>query len=90
MATEDDEGLRAILKISAREGVSYSRTPIDDRDSIAMVDETVGGCETGRASSKNDDGLWVRRGHEDRARNHTPAATANRWLAASRARGPNI
>jgi hypothetical protein len=55
MATEDDEGLRGILKISAREGVSSSRTSIDDRDSIAMADETVGGCETGRASSKNDD-----------------------------------
>ena len=53
MATENREGLRAILKISTREGVSNSRIPIDDRDSIAMADETVGGCETGRASSKN-------------------------------------
>jgi hypothetical protein len=65
MAPEDDEGLRAMLKISVREGVSNIRTSIDDCDSITMVDETVGGCETGRASSKNDDGLWVRRGHED-------------------------
>jgi hypothetical protein len=53
MATEDDEGLRAILRAFACEGISKSRTPIDDRDSIAMADETVGGCETGRASSKN-------------------------------------
>ena len=65
MAAEDGEGLRALLKIFAREGGSNSRTSIDDRDSITMVDETVGGCETGRASSKNDDGLWARRGHED-------------------------
>ena len=53
MATENREGLRAILKISTREGVSNSRTPIDDRDAIAVADEAVGGCETGRASSKN-------------------------------------
>ena len=65
MAAEDGEGLRALLKIFAREGVSSGRTSIDDRDSITMVDETVGGCETGLASSKNDDGLWARRGHED-------------------------
>lgn len=90
MAAEDGEWLSAMLKIFAREGGSNSRTSIDDRDSMAMMDETVGSCETGRASSKNDDGLCVCRGHEDRARNHTPAATASRWLAASRARGPNI
>ena len=53
MATEDDEGLRAIPRTFACEGISKSRAPIDDRDSIAMADETVGGCETGRASSKN-------------------------------------
>ena len=78
MAAEDGEGLRVVAMSFASAGASKLRATIDDRNSIAMVGETVGGGETGRASSKNRDGLGVGGRHEDRERNQTPAATASR------------
>ena len=90
MAAENGEGLRAVPMVFAHEGAFRRRAAIDDRDSIAKVGETEGGSETRRAPSKNRDGLGASGCHEDRERNQTPAATASRRLAASRARGPNI
>ena len=90
MAAENGEGLRVVVRAFAYDGVFNRGAVIDDCDSIAKVGETVGGSETGRASSKNRDGLGASGCHEDRERNQTPAATASRRLAASLARGPNI
>ena len=78
MAAEDDERLRGVTKVFACAGASKQGAPIDDRDSIAMVGEAVGGGETGRASTKNHDGLSGGGRHENRERSQTPAATASR------------
>src|SRR5262249_27014088 len=90
MAPKNGEGLRAVLMVFAYEGAFRRKGGIDDRDTIAEVGETEGGSETGRAPSKNRDGLGAGGCHEDGERNQAPAATASRRLAASRARGPNI
>ena len=60
MATEDGEGLRVIVMVFAYEGASKQGAPFDDCDAIALAGEAVGGGETGWASTKNRDGLWVR------------------------------
>ncbi len=78
MAAKDSEGLRVVTDAFTRAGTSEQGATIDDRDSIAMTGETVGGGETGRASTKNHDGLSVSGRHENRERSQTPAATASR------------
>jgi len=78
MATEDREGLRAVVRMIASEGASRYGVTIDDRDSIAMTGESVGGGETGGASTKNRDGLSGGGRHENREPSQTPAATASR------------
>ena len=78
MAAEDGEGLRGIAGAFACAGAFKEWRSFDDGDAIAMTSEAVGGGETGRASSKNRDGLGVGGCHEDLERNHTPAATASR------------
>jgi hypothetical protein len=78
MAAEDGEGLRGVTKVFACAGASKKGAPIDDRDSIAKTREAVGGGETGRASTKNHDGLSGGGCHEIRERSQTPAATASR------------
>src|SRR5688572_11769184 len=90
MAAQDGEGRRIVLGPFAYKGAFGVRAMVDDRDSKAKVSETVGYSETGWVSPKNHDGLGGSGSHEDRERNHTPAATTSRRLAASRARGPNI
>ena len=78
MAAEDGEGLKGVAKVFACAGASQQGVPIDDCDSIAMTGEAVGGGETGRASTKNHDGLSGSGRHENRERSQTPAATASR------------
>ena len=78
MAAEDGEGLRGVTKVLACAGSSEQGAPIDDRDSIAMTGEVVGGGEPGGASTKNHDGLSGGGCHENRERSQTPAATASR------------
>src|SRR6185503_1606012 len=90
VAAEDGEGLRVVVRVLVYEGAAKQRTLFDDCDTIAMAGKAVSGGKTGRASSKNHDRLGARGFHVDRERNHTPAATANRSLVVSRARGPNI
>ena len=90
MAAEDGEGLGCVTKAFAGPGTSKQGAPIDNRDLKAMTCEAVGGGETGRASTKNHDGVSGGGCHENRERSQTPAATASRRLIASRARGPNI
>ena len=90
MAAYDGEGLRGVTKVIAYAGASKQEATIDDRNSIAMTGEAVGGGKTGRASTKNHDGLSGGGRHENRERSQIPAATASRRLVASLARGPNI
>jgi hypothetical protein len=90
MAAEDGEGLGGVTKVFACAGSSKQGATIDNLDSKAMTGQAVGGGETGRASTKNHDGLSGGGRHENRERSQTPAATASRRLVASRARGPNI
>jgi hypothetical protein len=78
MAAEDGEGLRVVAQVFACAGASQQGVTIDDRDSIAMTGEAVGGGETGRTSTKNHDGLSGGGRHENRERSQTPAATASR------------
>jgi hypothetical protein len=78
MAAKDGERLRVVTGLFTCAGTSELGATIDDRDSIAMTDEAVGGGEAGRASTKNHDGLSVRGRHENRERSQTPAATASR------------
>ena len=78
MAAEDDEGLRGVTKVFACAGASKRGAPIENRDSIAMMGEAVGGGETGEAPTKDHDGLSGGGGHENRERSQTPAATASR------------
>src|SRR5262245_64777666 len=90
MAAENGEGLGVALMRFADKDTFRRTVGIDDCDSIAELGQTIGGSEAFQASSKNCDGLGASGCHEDRERNHTPAATASRRLAASLARGPNI
>lgn len=78
MAAENGEGLRDLTKVVAYAGASKQGAPIDDRDSIAMNREAVGGGETGGASTKNHDGLSGGECHENLERDQTLAATASR------------
>jgi hypothetical protein len=51
MAAENGEGFWVVVRAVAYEGAFRRGEAIDDRDSIASVGKTVGGSETGRASS---------------------------------------
>jgi hypothetical protein len=78
MAAEHGERLRIFKRILTCAGTSQEGATIDECDSIAMTDEAVGGSETGRASTKNHDGLSGGGHHENRERSQTLAATASR------------
>ena len=78
MAAEGDEGLRGVTKVFSCAGASKRGASIENRDSIAMMGEAVGGGEAGEASTKNHDGLSGGGCHESRERSQTPAATARR------------
>lgn len=78
MAAKDGEVLGCVTKVFACAGTSKQGPPIDNRDSKAMTGKAVCGGETGRASTKNHDGVSGGRLHENRERSQIPAATASR------------
>ncbi|HZC80220.1 MAG TPA: hypothetical protein VE222_00630, partial [Nitrospiraceae bacterium] len=59
-------------------GAAKQGATINDRHSIAVAGEVVGGGKAGRASTKYHNGLSSGGRHEDRERIQTPAATASR------------
>ena len=90
MASEDGEWLSGITSIFTYGGAPKQGATINDRHSIALAGEVVGGGKAGRAATDYHNGLSGGGRHEDRERIQTPAATASRRVVASLARGPNI
>jgi hypothetical protein len=78
MASQDSEWFSGITRVFTYGGASKQGATINDRHSIAVAGEVVGGGKAGRASTNYHSGLGSGGRHEDRERIQTPAATASR------------
>jgi hypothetical protein len=61
---------------------------IEQGDVVALSMKMVRGCQTGQSSAENEDGVWGRRGHENREQNQIRRAIIPRWVVVRLMRDP--
>ena len=61
---------------------------IEQGDVVALSVKMVRGCQAGQSGAENEDGVWRRRGHENRERSQIRRPITTRWVVVRLMRDP--